>query len=83
MYRWLLVACSFVFFAFFGFGDEAGRHYRLVYTSLASRIGLSTSTLRGSSHGCVVCLLYYSIQTNRVSLFLLFFFFAVLRQFLT
>ena len=83
MYRWLLVACSFVFFAFFGFGDEASRHYRLVYTSLASRIGLSTSTLHGSSHGCVVCLLYYSVQTNRVSLFVLCFFFAVLRQFLT
>ena len=54
MFRWLLVACSFVFFAFFGFADEARQHYRLVYKSLASRIGLSTFILRGSSHGCVL-----------------------------
>jgi len=51
-YRWSLVACAFVFFAFFGFADEARQHYRLVYTSLASRIGISTTsvTLHGSSH---------------------------------
>jgi pheromone a factor receptor len=51
-YRWSLVACAFVFFGFFGFADEARRHYRLVYTSLASRVGLSTSNgkLNGSSH---------------------------------
>jgi len=50
--RWLLVACAFSFFIFFGFADEARRHYRLVYTSLASRVGLSTSNgkLTGSSH---------------------------------
>jgi pheromone a factor receptor len=51
MFRWLLVACAFVFFAFFGFADEARRHYRLVYKSLISRItSTSTVTLRGSSH---------------------------------
>jgi len=51
-YRWSLVACAFIFFGFFGFADEARRHYRLVYTSLASRVGLSTSNgkLTGSSH---------------------------------
>jgi len=51
-FRWSLVACAFVFFAFFGFADEARQHYRLVYTSLASRIGISTTstTLHGSSH---------------------------------
>ncbi|KAI9509914.1 STE3-domain-containing protein [Russula earlei] len=42
LYRWLLVACAFVFFAFFGFADEARQHYRLVYVSLVSRIGFST-----------------------------------------
>jgi len=51
MYRWLLVTCAFVFFALFGFADEARNHYRRVYTSLASRIGYSTFTLSGSSHG--------------------------------
>ena len=50
--RWSFVACAFVFFAFFGFADEARKHYRLVYTSLASRIGISTSNgkLSGSTH---------------------------------
>jgi pheromone a factor receptor len=53
--RWILVACALSFFTFFGFADEARRHYRLVYTSLASRVGLSTSNgkLSGSSHAYV------------------------------
>jgi len=52
VFRWLLIFCAFVFFAFFGFAVEARHHYRLVYTSLASRIGLLTSSgnLHGSSH---------------------------------
>lgn len=55
-YRWSLVACAFVFFAFFGFADEARQHYRLAYTTLASRIGISTTsvTLHGSSHAYVI-----------------------------
>ncbi|KAI9462940.1 pheromone A receptor-domain-containing protein [Russula earlei] len=53
LYRWLLVLCAFIFFAFFGFAVEARRHYRLAFTSLASCIGLLTTsfgTLHGSSH---------------------------------
>ena len=54
MYRWLLVVCAFIFFAFFGFAKEAREHYRLVYTSIASRIGYPRSTLHGPpSHACV------------------------------
>jgi pheromone a factor receptor len=56
-FRWSLVACAFIFFAFFGFADEARQHYRLVYTSLASRMGITTSsgsTLLGSSHAYVL-----------------------------
>jgi pheromone a factor receptor len=49
IFRWSLVACAFIFFGFFGFADEARQHYRHVYTSIASRIGFSTSTSRGSS----------------------------------
>ena len=45
MYRWSLVLCAFLFFALFGFADEALQHYRRVYTSIASRIGYSRSTL--------------------------------------
>ncbi|KAI9435850.1 fungal pheromone STE3G-protein-coupled receptor [Lactarius indigo] len=53
--RWSLVLCAFIFFGFFGFADEARKHYRLVYTSIASRVGLSTSNgkLTGSSHAYV------------------------------
>jgi len=56
-FRWSLVACAFIFFAFFGFADEARQHYRLVYTSLATRMGITTSsgtTLLGSSHAYVL-----------------------------
>ena len=56
LFRWSLVFCSFIFFAFFGFADEARQHYRRVYTTLASHIGYSTFTLQGSSHAYVVYL---------------------------
>jgi pheromone a factor receptor len=42
--RWTLVLCAFLFFAFFGLAEEARKHYRLVYTSLANRLGYSTSS---------------------------------------
>jgi pheromone a factor receptor len=54
--RWLVVWCALLFFAFFGFADEARQHYRLVFKSLATRAGYSTTslTLQGSSHAYVV-----------------------------
>jgi hypothetical protein len=54
--RWMVVGCAFLFFAFFGFADEARQHYRLAFKSLATRAGFSTSslTLQGSSHAYVV-----------------------------
>ncbi|KAI0297142.1 GPCR fungal pheromone mating factor [Russula brevipes] len=56
MYRWSLVLCAFVFFAFFGFAEEARQHYRLVYNSLARRIGYRTpsGSSNGLPHGYVV-----------------------------
>ena len=55
MYRWSLVLCAFLFFALFGFADEAQQHYRRVYTSIVSRVGgLSASTLFRSSRAYVV-----------------------------
>jgi pheromone a factor receptor len=56
MYRWSLVLCAFVFFAFFGFADETRQQYRRVFTSLVRRIGYPTSfgTFSGSSHAYVV-----------------------------
>ena len=71
MYRWLLVVCALVFFALFGFADEARNHYRRVYTSLASRIGYSTFTLQGSSHGLVV-----HVTLSRLTGAHMFFFFC-------
>jgi hypothetical protein len=64
MYRWSLVLCAFLFFALFGFADEARRHYRSVYASIASRIGYSISALHKSSHACVVHSIYGSIATH-------------------
>lgn len=59
MFRWLLVASAFTFFAFFGFAEEARQNYRRVYTSLASRVGYSKSTPHGLSHACVAHLLVH------------------------
>jgi len=40
--RWLVVACGFIFFAFFGFADEALKHYKIAFGSIAR---FSTSML--------------------------------------
>lgn len=39
--RWVPVLCAFVFFAFFGFADEARKHYRLAFDWVAKQVGLS------------------------------------------
>ena len=66
--RWALVACAFLFFAFFGFADEARQHYRLAFKSLATRAGFSTSslTIQGSSHAYVVH--YVGLDSSSTSL---------------
>lgn len=46
--RWAVVACGFIFFAFFGFADEARKHYRHAFNSFAKRVGFSTGSM-GSS----------------------------------
>jgi len=48
MTRWTIVVCAFIFFGFFGFAEEARRHYRLAFYSVAKRVGFSTGTM-GSS----------------------------------
>jgi pheromone a factor receptor len=57
MFRWSLVACAFVFFAFFGFTDETRQFYRRMYKPIASRIGCSRFIFHGPSYLCVVHLL--------------------------
>ncbi|KAJ7440959.1 pheromone receptor Rcb2 B44 [Mycena latifolia] len=39
--RWAAPFCAFVFFAFFGFAQEARRHYRLAYEGALRRVGLA------------------------------------------
>lgn len=40
--RWATVFCALLFFCFFGFADEARKHYKLAYNTVAKRVGLST-----------------------------------------
>lgn len=40
--QWFCPICAFIFFAFFGFAEEARKNYRLAYQSIAKRVGLST-----------------------------------------
>lgn len=40
--RWACVMCAFIFFGFFGFAQEARKNYRLVFNSVAKRVGYTT-----------------------------------------
>jgi pheromone a factor receptor len=44
LFRWSLVLCAFIFFAFFGFAEEARKNYRRFYSWLANLFGYSTSS---------------------------------------
>jgi len=48
MTRWSIVACGLIFFAFFGFAEEARRHYRLAFKFVAKSLGFSTGTVSTS-----------------------------------
>jgi len=43
--RWLTISCCYVFFAFFGFADEARKNYRSAFASVAKKFGYSTGTV--------------------------------------
>jgi hypothetical protein len=47
--RWSPVFCAFLFFAFFGFADEARRNYQCLYLSITKRLGSMTS--KGMGYG--------------------------------
>lgn len=47
--RWSIIMCAFVFFAFFGFTEEARNNYRTAFNAIAERIGY-TSNLGGARH---------------------------------
>ncbi|KIK58801.1 hypothetical protein GYMLUDRAFT_170654 [Collybiopsis luxurians FD-317 M1] len=42
--RWFVIFCAIVFFAYFGFADEARKNYRAAIGSVAKRVGLSTGS---------------------------------------
>lgn len=43
--EWMVIACGLVFFLIFGLAEEARKHYRLAYTSVVKRVGLSTGSM--------------------------------------
>jgi pheromone a factor receptor len=52
--RWSVVMCAFLFFAFFGLAEDAWRHYSLIYTTLAHRVGYLPIRSYNSPHGYVI-----------------------------
>lgn len=38
--RWSTIFCAVIFFVFFGFANEARKHYRLAYCAVAKRFGM-------------------------------------------
>ncbi|KAF7373125.1 Pheromone B alpha 1 receptor [Mycena sanguinolenta] len=42
--RWLTVACALLFFAYFGFADEAFKNYRSAFASVARKMGYSIAS---------------------------------------
>ena len=79
LFRWLLVACAFIFFALFGFAAEARENYCRLYKSLARRISASSSNPRGAPRAYVVRSLCCFVLIHWRSYHL---FFAVLHQYL-
>lgn len=47
--RWLVVPCAFLFFGFFGFAEEARKHYRLAYSFTRSRLHLDNFGTKSAS----------------------------------
>lgn len=39
--RWSVIFCAIVFFAFFGFAEEARKHYRMTYWAVLKRFGIT------------------------------------------
>lgn len=48
---WLTISCAFTFFVFFGLAEEARTHYRLAFTTVAKKLGISTGGTMSSSSG--------------------------------
>ncbi|KAH8984401.1 STE3-domain-containing protein [Lactarius deliciosus] len=47
--RWTVIPCAFLFFAFFGFAEEARKNYRLAYSSVRSRLRLGNVSTKSAN----------------------------------
>lgn len=60
---WSIIFCALIFFAFFGLAEEARRHYSVALSTVARRVGISTTfhDLLGSRNTsrCVFSWLFY------------------------
>ena len=48
--RWMLVVCALIFFLFFGFAEEARKHYKGAVDSISKRVGISPSNTFTPGH---------------------------------
>jgi pheromone a factor receptor len=44
--RWQIIICSFIFFLFFGFAEEARQNYKAAFLFIAARLGYFRETPR-------------------------------------
>jgi pheromone a factor receptor len=58
--RWLPIFCALMFFAFFGFAEEARKHYRQAFMKVAAFLGLRRRHTRYALLLVVYCLLLTS-----------------------
>ncbi|KAJ6542964.1 pheromone A receptor-domain-containing protein [Mycena capillaripes] len=47
--RWVTVGAAFLFFAYFGFADEAIKNYRSAFYSVAKRVGYTHASMSGGT----------------------------------
>ena len=47
--RWLIVICAIIFFAFFGFADEARKNYRSAIQTISKHVGISSESFSATS----------------------------------
>jgi pheromone a factor receptor len=66
MFRWSLVLCAFIFFAFFGFAGEARENYRRMFKWVVRRVRYLTSsgTISRSTHAYVVLRAFFECWSH-------------------
>lgn len=62
--RWTMVFCAFLFFAFFGFADEARKHYRLAYWAVLKPFGVVPPAQTSSGS---VLVSFYQLSGSKLS----------------